>query len=623
MKITTGLFDHIVLQRDAQNFSDALITGTCTTDGPVQARVLQDGTPVNGLNGQVIGQVKDDAFEARLCGLPAGGPYEVELTIGSDRLTVHDVLVGDVWVLAGQSNMQGCGANADRAEPHPLVRAFYMDDRWAVAEDPIHNMDQCVDQVHIDLCGGMRPAPATTRGVGPGVAFGREMLALTGVPQGVLACAHGGTSMAQWDPKLKRHGGRSLYGATIRRFKKNGGNIAGVVWYQGCSDAFPETAAVYTPRMQALVRSLRRDFGDANLPFVAVQISRVYGGTDIFPSWNDIQEQQRRLPETIRGCAVVPAIDLDMDDSIHLSGKSQNRLGRRLASAMQVLRLGTGKPSITLKKISVKSNQMNGWTDIIVEFANVEGKLQALGNPSGFDVIDGSGANGLYRIDLDGNRAILHTAWSPLEVEEKSLCYGAGLWPYCNITDGADRSLPVFGPIRIRQPRAVTGFVRRLQVSDCQPATGSIKALAYPADQRSLNFHTCDFSADFCDLHATLATAGDAVVYYLCHIDCSEPMQLNALVGYDGPVKVWIDGVQQFCDPNGNNPAIRDSAKLHFAADAGRHEILIALDSHQGRAWGVFLRFERTDVPQRLVKRGPDFYSMPLVMEEEKELVEA
>ena len=41
----------------------------------------------------------------------------------------------------------------------------------------------------------------------------KEMLRRTGVPQGLIACAHGGTSMAQWSPKLKRLGGDSLYGA--------------------------------------------------------------------------------------------------------------------------------------------------------------------------------------------------------------------------------------------------------------------------------------------------------------------------------------------------------------------------------------------------------------------------
>jgi len=171
--------------------------------------------------------------------------------------TVEDVLVGDVWILAGQSNMQGVGLLKHRLPPVDAVRAFYMDDRWAPAEDPIHNLDAAVDSVHVELSGGTRPQPARFTGVGPGVAFGQDMFEATGVPQGLIACAHGGTSMEQWDPALKRLGSRSLYGAMLRRFQKNGSRVAGVVWYQGESDANAEAAPHYTRRMKRLVRAMR------------------------------------------------------------------------------------------------------------------------------------------------------------------------------------------------------------------------------------------------------------------------------------------------------------------------------------------------------------------------------
>ena len=61
------------------------------------------------------------------------------------------------------------------------------------------------------------------KGAGPGVSFANEMFRLTGVPQGLICCAHGGTTMAQWDPKLKKDGDNSLYGAMLNRVKRNGG----------------------------------------------------------------------------------------------------------------------------------------------------------------------------------------------------------------------------------------------------------------------------------------------------------------------------------------------------------------------------------------------------------------
>lgn len=86
-------------------------------------------------------------------------------------------------------------------------------------------------------------------------------------------------------------------------------------------------------------------------------------------------------------------------------------------------------------------------------------------------------------------------------------------------------------------------------------------------------------------------------------------MKLAALLGYDGPVKVWIDGQEAYCDLNGANPAIADSARMDFEAKKGEHEVLVALDSNLGLAWGIFLRFERTGLSQRELARGlqPDY----------------
>src|SRR5262249_53751285 len=154
------------------------------------------------------------------------------------------------------SNMQGAGRSKDRAIPQEDVRAFYMGDTWAIAEDPIHQLDFAVDSFHN---GGNRSAkPAENKnGCGPAVAFAQGMAQHTGVPQGIIVSAHGGTSMAQWDPDLKSKGGASLYGANLRRCVKNGGKVAGMIWYQGESDANPQASPSYTKNMIKLIGELR------------------------------------------------------------------------------------------------------------------------------------------------------------------------------------------------------------------------------------------------------------------------------------------------------------------------------------------------------------------------------
>jgi len=91
-------------------------------------------------------------------------------------------------------------------------------------------------------------------------------------------------------------------------------------------------------------------------------------------------------------------------------------------------------------------------------------------------------------------------------------------------------------------------------------------------------------------------------------------MQLKALLGYDGPVKVWLDGLERFHDPAGTNPASPVDAEVSLGAVAGgEHELLVALGNNGGNAWGIFLRLERADLGPSRVRRGPDAYAMPAV----------
>ncbi len=619
MQITSGLFDHMVVQRNAKNLSQADFTGVCAAAGPVRARVCQNGKTVKGFADKAVGAAARGKLAGCLAGLPVGGPYAVTLRVGDETLAIDDLLVGDVWLLGGQSNMQGCGLfPKERLPADPQVRAFYMDDRWAVAQDPVHNMWACVDPVHIDLAGGVRPGkPDAAWGVGPGPAFGYEMRRLTGdVPQGMIACAHGGTSMTQWDPKRKHEGGKSLYGATLRRLKKNGGRVAGMIWYQGCSDANPDAAPRYTERMKGLVAALRRDSGDRALPVVIVQIARVIGwGPSVAIHWNSIQEQQRLLPKVIKQLATVPAIDLPLDDLIHISGAGQYILGFRLAHAMQALRAGRkGLQPIALKRVRLESAR--GLGVIVAEFDNVVGSLRSGDRPSGFTIVNAMSSGNLFDVSLDGTCARIRSTLTADALSAASLHYGYGTDPYCNILDEGGRSLPVFGPVALGLPRAITPFVRELRVSTFQPSAGKLGKLAYPSDLGVLQLEKRTFAENFCSLRPEIAAHGetDEVVYYACRFSCAEAMRLALILGYDGPVKAWLDGKKLLHDPNGINPATPDKGRAPFKASPGAHEIVVALGTNRGAAWGIFLRLERLDVSKKQLLAGPASYTLPEIL---------
>jgi hypothetical protein len=608
MNIESGLFEGIVLQRDAKNRSNQPITGTTEARGDVVASVKG----ARGFAGKKIGQAKNGRFFARLSGLPVGGPYRVVLRIGDEKIVVQDVYVGDLWIAAGQSNMQGVGRLEFAAKPIPQVRAFYMDDVWRPAKDPIHNMWDCVDQCHITISGG-RPARMIYKGTGPAVGFAQEMWRRTKIPQGVIACAHGGTSMAQWSPATPDDGGQTLYGATIRRLRKNGGRAAGVIWYQGESDAVPQSVDRYTERMKELVRAFRRDSGNATLPFAIVQISRVVADWESRPEWNKIQEQQRLLPRVIKHLATVPAIDLMLDDLIHIGGPDVNRLGRRLAEAMLTL-----KPPIELGKVRIVVDPANGVVaDLHVQFKNVQGRLIAPGRPYGFALTkDGQQVPAIYDTQLKGDTVIVRTSRNPVDLG-LNLHYGSWCDPYCNITDEGDRSLPVFGPVTVGSARAVTPFVRSMRVSPFLPGAGNLKALPKSLDGalQSLEWREVESPQDFFGLRPEIVSHGgeDRLAYLAFKLEAPEPMKLRMLFGYDGPVKVWIGGRQVFHDPNGTNPSRMDARSIRIDAKPGTHDVTIALGTNEGRAWGVFVRFERTDVPARLRRQGPGAYVLPTI----------
>lgn len=616
MKMDSGLFDHMVVQRNRKNESEASFSGTCASNGPVMATVKRGGKAIKGFTGIKVGTASKGCMSGCINGLPAGGPYEIELKVGAESLDVKDLLVGDVWLLGGQSNMQGCGLFPKKRLPSdPIVRAFYMDDRWSVAKDPVHNMWECVDQVHIDLCGGNRPTkPAHDWGVCPGPAFANRMRQLTSVPQGIIACAHGGTTMTQWDPARKNEEGKSLYGALVRRLKKNGGRVAGMIWYQGCSDANPNDAKLYTQRMKKLISSLRNDCGDKSLPVAIVQIARVicWGNT---ASWNSIQEQQRLLPKVIPSLSTVPAIDLPLDDGIHISGAGQYVLGESLAYAMDVLIRGrkAGLPPIALKKAGVET--VRGLGVAVVEFENVAGRLRSGDRPSGFSIVTENGASNHFDISLAGTKVRIRSNLTTDMLESAALHYGYGIDPYCNITDEAGRSLPVMGPIRLGLPHAITPFIREFMVSSFQPSSGKLNNLKYPSSLKALQMEKRSFTENFCSLRPEIVALGnqDNVVYYDCKFSCSENMRLELLLGYDGPVKAWIDGKQVLHDPNGINPATPSKVKAGFTASAGVHELLVALGTNNGAAWGIFARLERLDLKKSLILQGKDNYAMPVI----------
>lgn len=593
MRISSGLCPGQVLQRLGSS-ATADIAGSCSAAGPVTARVLRGRKPLPGWSAKRIGQAAGGTFAGSLK-LPVGGPYCVELSVGAERLVVEDIFVGDVWIMAGQSNMEGIGNLADAPEPHPLARCLHTDGVWREAKDPLHLLAASPDRCHagspIPYAAALKQRIAAGKGTGVGVWFAREMLARDPkVPQGLIACAHGGTSMAQWDPALKDKGGDSLYGSMMRLWGLTGQPVAGMLWYQGCSDCSPEAAAVYTKRMQDLVAATRRDFGLPKLPWVMVQIAQVVNGGDNGRWWEDIREQQRLLPTSIKQLAVVAAIDLNLDDGIHISGAAFAELGRRLARQAARLVLGDRRvrPEPDVAGIRVIPRPGRKTEKVIeVRCRDAVGGLVSDGHGHGFVLLTGDGRRlpVVWRVNAVGGNLHLF-ADSGFLTQAEAVLYGPGVSPHCSIRDGRGAALPAFGPLPLTIDSTTT-FLSACRATPIQEPAG-IADLPFPAPD-ALPTHVVTAQNGFINQHpAWQGHSGWAACHFV--IDCPDAVDARLLLGYDGPFRLAIDGVEVHRDMKGTNPAIADSVTLSHRFTAGRHQACVLMDLNGGNAWGFWFR---------------------------------
>jgi len=469
IRITSGVSDEPVLQRRPHQAADLHLTGTVvgkkTNGKTIEGRITSANSALPNFDWVPVGRVQKLSWTADLIGIPTGGPYRLEVRMqgGVSVASVDNILVGDLWILAGQSNMEGVGDLVDVQQPDPMVHSFDMADHWAIAEEPLHNLVGAADRVHWRNNAQGEPERWTgerlqryiqerRKGAGLGLPFAVDMFQRTGIPIGLIPCAHGGTSMEQWSPSLKDKEGDSLYGGMLRRFKATGGHVRGVLWYQGESDANAKAAPAFLERFESFVKAVRTDFEDPELPFYYVQIGRHVSAMNPV-EWNVVQEAQRKAELEMPHSGMVVAVDSTLDDGIHVSTPDLKRLGRRLADRVchdlfpRVKNFGELKPGPRPVAAKFESGLVK------VEFSDVNGRLQSEGRISGFSIheADGKPVPLIYKSRVDPAAASTVILYLGGKLPENAtLHYGYGKDPYCNLRDANDNAVPVFGPLPIQ-----------------------------------------------------------------------------------------------------------------------------------------------------------------------------
>jgi len=422
--IETGLRDWQIIQQDAAGFGTIRLSGRWTPDasgqaGQVEVRVVLQDTgvaPSSETNWQVADTRPDGTWDITLARVPAGGLYRVEthlnhLNVQSAEWAVrgdirHCIGVGDVWVIAGQSNSAGYGRGAYFDPPELGVHLFRNSGQWALATHP---MNDSTDTLHVINRENANPSHS------PYLHFGRVLKQQLNYPIGLVQTALGGSPLSRWNTTEHADAAQADLFANMRATVESiGGAIKGVLWYQGESDASETLSPSYQARFTAMVQAWRDTFGQPNLPVITVQLNRVFRPPEdvqietmaqVDKGWSVVREAQRQIARSMSGVAVVPAIDLPLSDLIHTSPAGNMLLGERMARAALGAVYGRTNPYLApdAESATLGADRQS----IQIAFANLTSRIDSIDHTTiCFVVEDAQGAVPISKVSYPGNNTV-------------------------------------------------------------------------------------------------------------------------------------------------------------------------------------------------------------------------
>lgn len=360
------------------------------------ARIVREADGGIVLPWQPCRMLEDRRWSVELT-VPAGGLYRVEtcLRVRKDDPAmewpvrgdmIHHLGVGDLWVVAGQSNAAGYGRGPYDDAPEPGVHMLRLNGRWDMATHPLNDPTDTRFPANREW---------TNPGHSPFLAFGKKLKQATGHPIGLIPAALGGSHLRSWNPEEDGE----LYRNMLEIVRLAGGKVRGVLWYQGCSDAnVPGSgeAETYLERFATFVRRLREDLGAESLPVLTVQLNRLIGwevSDALDRCWGLVREAQRWAAERIPGVYVVPSLDCRVTDNIHNGPDGNRTIGERLAQVALAAVYGQGEPVRAPRAVKAEArvHPETGAAGIVLHFADVTGHLLAHTTEKVFTVEDGLG----------------------------------------------------------------------------------------------------------------------------------------------------------------------------------------------------------------------------------------
>lgn len=324
--------------------------------------------------------------------IPTGGLYRIDTALALNNSGSYEwvlrgdrryhIGVGDLYVIAGQSNAAGYGRDEVSDPPETGVHIMRSNGAWDLASHPLHDHTDSIFKANCDR---------SSTGHSPWLAFAKKLKTALHYPIGLIPAALGGSCIDQWNPDCDT----GLYANMMKMITAAGGRIKGLLWFQGESDTEPGRAASYLSKFTHFVEHLRLDIG--MLPVYTVQLCRLMEGDSSGTEWGFFREIQRQAAKNIKDVFIIPSSDLDCCDMIHLTSKSNLVLGARIAG--QVLQhtyhIGTDCDAPDIRSICQINPQ-----ELLLAFEHVSRCLLTHNAPAdelGFLILDELG-----NVDISG-----------------------------------------------------------------------------------------------------------------------------------------------------------------------------------------------------------------------------
>lgn len=338
----------------------------------------------------------DGSWRASVRTGSAGGPYTLTVTSGREKLEIQDVMLGEVWLCSGQSNMEmpmgGYGFQEIDGFREHLMEASEYAARIRVLQvksDTTHVLQQDIDAVWAQAD---RDVFVWTSAVG--YLFAKRLTRLLDVPVGIIVNAWGGSRIEPWmdaetvekapltpaDRKeifaLREHAGGWPHSVGTcwngRMAPLAGYAVKGFLWYQGCSNIGQEC---YDILQDAMVRLWREKWGRGDLPFIyALLAPYSHGNAD--GRWRPYFVQIQ-----MRAASLSPAVypvcleTLGEKETIHPSHKGA------VADMMALRALGSvyGRPvGIPIDYPTPREIDFQDDGRVRIRFHNVHGNLMSM-----------------------------------------------------------------------------------------------------------------------------------------------------------------------------------------------------------------------------------------------------